>query len=426
VLEIFPCKNIDASIQLPGSKYIANRVLPLCAMASGPSVLSNIVDNDDIQAAIAGLRALGYCLELDGNTLIIQPRTKRLGKGVAIDTFHSGTFSRFVTAIAATENCPITINCSDKMATRPMKELFESLRTLGVNIDSPNNKLPAIINGPITSNHCQLDAGRSSQFLSALLMVGGLQDDGLKIELVGEQVSNSYVEMTLHWMERMGVSVERSNRAGTPIITIQGAQKYQGLETVIPGDAVSASYFMGLVGIAGGRVKIGAFDFDSLQGESKFYQVLEKMGMSFEKSESDLVAIGDGNLKAVDVDMSEMPDVVQTLAVMASFAEGTTLIRNVAHLAYKESNRIEDTATELIKAGIEVKYGDDFLQITGGKPVATEIETYDDHRMAMSMALLGINTPGIRIKKHLVVNKSFPNYWSMMASCGLQSKVCQI
>lgn len=417
MLKITPTSKVDAFVQLPGSKYIANRLIPLCALAATPSVLSNIVDNDDIHAAISGLKALGYQLTLHQSRLEINPREKLLDRSASLNTGHSGTFSRFVTAIAALETMPVNIECSQKMATRPMNELFKALLELGVTVNSPNHKLPATIIGPIISAKCHLDAGRSSQFLSALLMIAPVLPQGLDIRLIGSQVSSSYVDMTLYWMKQMGVEVNRMKDS----IKISGGQSYRGLSADIAGDAVSASYFMGLVGIAGGRIEIGSFDHHSLQGESKFYTLLEKMGMSFKKTETSIIVSGNGELKAIDVDMSEMPDVVQTLAVMACFASGTTRITNIAHLAYKESNRIKDTATELKKTGITVEFGDDFLQIEGGEPQAATIETYDDHRMAMSMALLGAKAEGINILDHKVVNKSFPNYWEKMRQCGLNS-----
>ena len=418
MLEIIPSTDVDATVQLPGSKYIANRLIPMCALASTASKLTNIVDNDDIQAAIAGLSALDYQLELEDGCLDIQPRKEALSKAASMNTAHSGTFSRFVVAIAALESVEVTVNCSEKMATRPMKELFSALSSLGVSIQSNHQKLPAVITGPIIQKHCELDAGRSSQFLSALLIVAPLTEHGLDIRLIGNQVSNSYVDMTRHWMSLMGIDIHQKDKH----LIIESGQSYQGISVNVPGDAVSASYFMGLVAIAKGKICIKSFDHDSLQGESKFYQVLEKMGMRFEKGTDDIIAICDSQLKGIEVDMGEMPDVVQTLAVIASFAKGKTKITNIAHLAYKESNRIKDTATELTKAGVDVEFGEDYLMIEGGKPTSAVIETYDDHRMAMSMALLGAKTAGIRIKDPKVVNKSFPNYWKLVAQCGLNSQ----
>jgi len=420
VLEIQPTSGLTASqIRLPGSKYIANRVLPLCAMAETASRLTNVVSNKDIEAAIEGLNGLGYQLKLEADHLLITPRKTKPTTSVTINTSHSGTFSRFISAIAALESVDVRINCSDKMATRPMRELFDSLQQLGISVDSPNGRLPATVKGPITNSVCQLDASRSSQFVSALLMVAPLTELGIEIQLQGKGVSNSYVEMTLDWMRKMGVVIDKTMRG----YRVKGGQVYQGIKAELPGDAVSASYFMGLVGIVGGQLRIQSFDFASKQGESKFYKVLETMGMSFERDQEDLIVSCEQGLNAIEVDMSEMPDVVQTLAVMASYANGTTRINNIGHLAFKESNRIKDTACELRKAGIDVEDGADYLVIHGGQPKAAQIETYDDHRMAMSMGLLGAKTAGIKIIDHHVVAKSFPSYWQLMESCGLSSKL---
>ncbi|MDQ7051179.1 MAG: 3-phosphoshikimate 1-carboxyvinyltransferase [Enterobacterales bacterium] len=419
VLEIQPTSGLTASqIRLPGSKYIANRVLPLCAMAVSPSRLTNVVSNNDIKAAIEGLSGLGYQLKLESDHLVIQPRASKPDSQVCIDTAHSGTFSRFVTAIAALETVDVRISCSDKMATRPMRELFDSLQQLGVSIESPNGRLPAVIKGPIANSVCQLDSRRSSQYVSALLMVAPLTELGIEIQMPSKGVSNSYIEMTLDWMRKLGISIDKTMRG----YRVKGGQSYQGITAELPGDAVSASYFMGLVGIVGGQLRIQSFDFASKQGEAKFYHLLEKMGMSFKRDNQDLIVSCEQGLKSIEVDMSEMPDVVQTLAVMASYAEGTTRINNIGHLAFKESNRIKDTACELRKAGIQVEDGEDYLVIQGGQPKGATIETYDDHRMAMSMGLLGAKTSGIRIIDPDVVAKSFPSYWQLMASCGLLSK----
>jgi len=409
------------SIRLPGSKYIANRLLPMCALASTNSALSNIVDNDDIKASTQGLLALGYQLKYKNNTLNVSPRlTKDISiNPISLNTKHSGTFSRFVTAIAALESVPVEIYCSAKMATRPMKELFDALRELGVDIESENDRLPAIVKGAIKTNACKIDASRSSQYLSALLIIAPLLEKGLTITLIGKQVSNAYVDMTIDLMSRMGVNVVRSENQ----ISVATGQKYFGIEYCVPCDPVSSSYFMGFTAISGQTIRIEAFDHHSIQGEAQFYKVLEKMGVQFEMDDTSLTIISNGDLKGIEVDMGEMPDVVQTLAVIASYATGKTLIKNIAHLAFKESDRIKDTATELQKAGIKVEVGDDYLLIEGGQPIATEIETYDDHRMAMSMALLGTKTDGIVIKDANVVNKSFPSYWNLLAQVGLQSKV---
>jgi 3-phosphoshikimate 1-carboxyvinyltransferase len=417
VKEIIPCKAIKADVLLPGSKYIANRLVPMCALADGESTLHNVVQNDDINAVIEGLNNLGYRLTLNSSTLQIKPKVTELAHAVSLNTHHSGTFSRFVTAIAALESVSVFIDCSEKMATRPMTEIFETLGSLGVTINTANDCLPARIKGPILNSNCQIDASRSSQFLSALLIIAPVLSKGLTIQVNSEQVSSSYVDMTLYWMAKLGVNASRDDSS----FKIGREQSYQGRELTIPGDVVSASYFMGLVAIAGGHLTIREFDFDSVQGEVDFYKVLEKMGVKFERAGNDLVISSTGRLSAVEVDMGEMPDVVQTLAVVACYATGKTRITNIEHLAYKESNRIIDTANEIAKTGIVVNYGKDFIEVEGGKPKAATINTYEDHRMAMSMALLGSKTAGVKILDADVVTKSFPDYWRLMSQVGLES-----
>ncbi|WP_196138316.1 3-phosphoshikimate 1-carboxyvinyltransferase [Aliikangiella sp. G2MR2-5] len=419
---IQPTNQIDAQIKLPGSKYVANRLVPLCALASSRSQLTNLVENDDINHAIDGLGQLGYQFNRIEGGLEVLPRSQALAEAATIYTAHSGTFSRFVAAIAALETVPVTINCSEKMATRPMQELFETLRALSVDVDSPNECLPAIITGSLKGAQCRLDASRSSQYLSALLIVAPFLKDGLIIELEGELVSRAYVDMTIQLMSKMGVEVIEEGHC----FIVKPGQVYQGIDYDIPCDPVSSTYFMGAAAIASGRIKIKDFDFDSTQGEARFYQVLEKMGVKVSKNNDALVIQSNGVLNGVEVDMGGMPDAVQTLAVVACFAEGKTRINNIAHLAYKESNRIEDTATELRKVGVTVNSGLDFLEIEGlGRETellkGAKIETHEDHRMAMSMALLGIKIPEIEVLNAEVVAKSFPTFWKAMESIGVNS-----
>jgi 3-phosphoshikimate 1-carboxyvinyltransferase len=418
IREIVPTQKINAKIRLPGSKYIANRLLPLCALAKSKSLLTNIVDNDDINTAIAGLTSLGYQFKKELHGLSIIPRKDKLCQPVGIYAAHSGTFSRFVSAMASLEKVPVTINCSNKMATRPMVEMFDSLKQLAVNIQSSNDCLPATFKGPMIGTECQLNASRSSQYLSALLIVAPMLPNGLTVKLSAELVSRAYVDMTIKLMSKMSVQVKQNDNR----FIVRAGQSYQGINYDIPCDPVSSTYFMAAAVISGGQITINGFDFDSVQGESQFYKVLEKMGVKALIREHDLTIIANQQLNAIEIDMSEMPDAVQTLAVIACFASGSTRITNIKHLAYKESNRIEDTAHELRKTGIKVETGEDYMLIHGGNPLGAEISTHEDHRMAMSMALLGIKTPGIKIIDPQVVEKSFPDYWEYLSKVGIESR----
>lgn len=420
--EIFPLESIHSSICLPGSKYIANRLIPMCALAQTPSRLTNVVDNHDINTAISGLKNLGYQLTRENNRLTILPRKQALSAGSMnttrkINSGDSGTFSRFISAIAALESYAVQIDCSTKMASRPMQEIFAALAMLKVKIDSLNQCLPATIRGTMQGDYCRLDASRSSQYLSALLIVAPLLENGLQIEITGEIASPAYIDMTIELMRKLNVEVIKKQKK-----FCIAKQAYQGIDYQIPGDPMSASYFMAAAAIAGGEITIQNFDFDCLQGEAKFFQVLEKMGVVVSRSQNDLMVNSQGDLTAIEIDMHQMPDAVQTLAAVACFAKGVTKIYNIENLAYKESNRIKDTAREIAKTGIQVQTSKDLLIIHGGKPQAAAIDTYDDHRMAMSMALLGIKVPGITIRQAQVVNKSFPTFWDCLSSIGVKNK----
>ncbi|MDH5629748.1 MAG: 3-phosphoshikimate 1-carboxyvinyltransferase [Gammaproteobacteria bacterium] len=406
-------------VDLPGSKYIANRILPMAALAQTPSSISNIVDNDDINIAIKGLSALGYQFEQNNDVIKVTPRENPLSAPCSLNTGHSGTFSRFITAIAAIESQDVTINCSEKMATRPMKPLFDVLRQMSADISSDNERLPATITGGLRGGEFEVDASQSSQYLSALLIVAPLLKEDTVFKIAGEVVSKNYVDMTLNLQNKMGIIIEQ----GDNHYIIRGGQTYQGIEYAIPADPVSSSYMMAYAVIAKQKVRIKNYDFDSVQGEAQFYQVLEQMGVGVSREANDLLIDGRCNLYGVEVELSNMPDVAQTLAVIACFADGVTKITNVEHLAYKESNRIVDTAEELRKTGIQVEYGSDYLTVYGGNPKGATLDTHDDHRMAMSLALLGIKVEGIIINNAEVVSKSFPTYWDLLETVGIGSKI---
>lgn len=421
---IIPVSDLKGEVLLSGSKYLANRWVVLAALAEQPVTLNNVVNNDDISAAVAGLNQLGYHLTRSDTTqLRSEPRASGLVQDTRVFTHHSGTFSRFVSALAALEKVSVTIAGSDKMNTRPMADLFRALRQLGVKISANGNRLPAIIHGPIKEFNCVIDGSVSSQYISALLLIAPKLAQDFSLTLTGKAVSTQYIDMTLDLMAKLNVAVTQQGRT----YRISAEQNYSGGEFTIAPDPVSSSYFLAAPAIAGGQVTLQQYDFDSLQGEAKFYQVLKQMGCELTRNGDALtLARHNASLQAVDVDMGDMPDVVQTLAVVACFAEGTTVMRNIAHLAFKESDRIKDTARELQRVGAQVEFGSDYLAVTGGGSLkGAIIETYDDHRMAMSMALLGTKVDNITINHAEVVAKSFPDYFDKLASIGIHSQMSQ-
>jgi len=410
-----PISGIAGEIQLAGSKYIANRQLITAALAQTPSHLRNVVINDDINATINCLNALGYRLQRQGELVMIRPRSAPCARETTLDTQHSGTLSRFICALAARESVPVRIECSKKMATRPMAPLFAALRQLGVTVNSDNERLPATIIGPVKGKRCRIDASKSSQFVSALILLGASLPDGLTIELQGELVSSAYLLMTMDILAEHGVRVKQQ---GSQIL-VKPNRALRGVDKVIPADPVSASYFMAIPAIVGGSILIRNFDFEGRQGEVGFVEILRRMGLFAERRGEDLYLHRTQTLSGIEVDLGEMPDVVQTLAAIACFAKTPTYISNIAHLAYKESDRIADTAKELRKAGLRVENDAQSLRIYPGQPQPCILDSHDDHRMAMSLALLGLKAEDIFIDNAMVVSKSFPDYWQRLQQLGI-------
>ncbi len=427
------CHSASQSIQeprrisLPGSKYIANRLVIIAALSQQASVLHNVPLNNDINTAIVGLRELGVSIRIQGNSLYFDSGIRLSGTEQAnVYTSASGTFSRFITAVAALVDYPVTVTADAKMSTRPMADLFQALEQLGVSIQSEHQKLPCVVSGAVTVNQVKVAGNISSQYISALMMIGPVLANGLTIKLSGDLVSEPYIQLTQQLMQNAGVSVEWSGN----LIKIAGDQCYQLAEYTIAPDPVSASYFMAFAQLSQQPCLIEHFDSQCVQGETKFYQVLQKLGMKFSnKAEGLLVTPSQSKLTGGHFDMGAMPDVVQTLAVLATQAGEPIVMENIAHLAFKESNRIEDTATELRKLGVSVETSKDSLKvfpcldISGVEQV---IETHDDHRMAMSMALLTLVTGQLTINHAQVVAKSFPDYWEYLQQLGVTVKSNQV
>ena len=416
-----PATVSDKTISLPGSKYIANRLLILAALTESECQFDNVPVNDDIQTAQAGLSQLGAQFEMKDGTI-----TSRGIQGLPVSdetvyTSHSGTFSRFVVAVAALSEDWVSLNGSAKMNSRPMADLFAALRAAGVAIESTeNDTLPARIKGQISTDKIIISGAISSQYISALLLVAAKLPNGLTIELTSEPVSKPYLSMTIDLLSTFGIQVEVSDDYRT--FNIAGGQTYQATKLSVPTDPSSASYFLAYAAINGCEICLQNYQPEtSLQGEAKFTEVLEQMGCKVWLDDDGYHCQGPEQLKGVTVDMGDMPDVVQTLAVVAAFAVGQTHITNIENLAYKESNRIEDTATELRKTGLVVETTADTMTITPTELHGAHFNTYDDHRMAMSLGLLGCKLSGITMSDSDVVSKSFPTYWQYMKQLGLET-----
>jgi 3-phosphoshikimate 1-carboxyvinyltransferase len=345
----------------------------------------------------------------------------KLTKQADIYTSHSGTFSRFIVAVCALFDDWITLNGSDKMNSRPMADMLVALREAGVQVEATSREtLPLSIKGPISSESIQISGAVSSQYISALLLIGARLPQGLRIELTTEPVSKPYLAMTVDLLSQFGIKIMVSEDYRS--FAIAPGQKYQAVSIQIPTDPSSASYFFAYAAISGTHMCLANYEpATSLQGEARFTEVLEKMGCKVWQDDMGFHCQGPEQLQGVTMDMGDMPDVVQTLAVVAAFAEGETHITNIENLAFKESNRIEDTATELRKTGLGVLTSKDSMTIQPAELRPATFDTYDDHRMAMSLGLLASRVRGIRMREPGVVSKSFPDYWRYLAKLGFNT-----
>jgi 3-phosphoshikimate 1-carboxyvinyltransferase len=325
---------------------------------------------------------------------------------------NSGTSMRLLIALAALGKGVGIFFGTPRMHQRPIQDLLAGLGQLGIAaVSTSGNGCPPveIRGGGVQGGKVALDCSLSSQYLSALLLIAPYTRNGLEIEVTKGPVSRPYVDMTVDIMQRFGVTV---NRSGYRHFAIDGNQVYRAGTYAVEPDCSQAGYFWAAAAVTGRRVKVLGTDENSCQGDVRLAEVLKAMGCRVDH-DADGIAVTGGRLAGIEVDMADMPDTVPTLAVVAAFADGVTRIRNVAHLREKESDRLAAVAAELSRMGIAAVCTDTGLTIEGGRPRGAEIETYNDHRMAMSFAVAGLQVPGVRIRGEGCVEKSFPEFWSV-------------
>jgi 3-phosphoshikimate 1-carboxyvinyltransferase len=414
VKEIKPCQQVQAVLTLPGSKSYTHRALMAAGLAAGESVLINALAAEDTQLTARALAQLGAGIDWQGTTVRVTGQNGHW-RPVAEPIYlgNSGTSMRFLTALVALGEGEYLLTGTQRLCRRPLGELLTALGEIGVRTvcEKDDGCPPVRVTGGLTGGQTHLSGGTSSQYLSALLFIGPLAPQGLEIQVTGELVSRPYVDLTLEVLGDFGISYYRE---GYRYFQLPGGQVYQPQEYQIEADASSASYFWAAAALTGGRVTITNLNLSSSQGDAAFPTVLERLGCTIESTPAGLTVQG-GPLKGVEVNMAAMPDLVPTLAVLAAFAQGDTVITGVAHLRHKESDRLAAVATELTKLGIEARETDDGLVIRGGVPRGAVIHTYDDHRLAMSFAVAGLKAAGMRIADPDCVAKSFPDFWEFFA-----------
>ncbi len=418
---VTPCGPVTGDADLPGSKSLTNRYLICAALADGQSTLAAASLSDDVRAMIAGLRQLGIAIEVQEQQRLVSVtgcRGSLPADEARLDAGHAGTTMRFLTALAAAGYGRFTIDGSARMRQRPIGPLVQALETLGANIDyaadagfPPLNILARGLRGGAVV----FTTPPSSQYISALLMVAPYARQDVMLRIEGDTVSQPYVEMTLDVMRSMGV--EAVGHEGRRFI-VPALQRYAGGRFTIEPDASAATYFAAAAAITGGRVRIPGLSSRSRQGDVGFVDVLAQMGCSVTDHGNAIEVAGPppGELVGVDVDLNDMPDTAQTLAVAGLFARGPTTIRNVANLRIKETDRLAALDAELRRVGAQVDLRPDGLTVHPPDALKdVEIDTYDDHRMAMSFALIGLAGPGVTIRDADCVSKSFPGFFEVIA-----------
>jgi len=402
------------TVTIPGSKSITHRALIAGGLAEGETILRNDLQCEDTFHTAQALKAIGVKMVRDGDHLImegigekgpVQPFEKAVYLG------NSGTSFRLLLPVLALAKGSFLVTGTPRMRERPMGPLVEALSQLGVTIGS-NKGLPPVRIGSngISGGSVMLPGDASSQFLSALLLSGPYAQKDVEVTVSGDLVSKPYVDVTVDVMASFGVRIKRDGYAK---FAISAGQRYEPRDYPVLGDVSSASYFWAGAAITGRTVTTQNIHPHGRQGDIRLLEVLEEMGCRVNR-ESDRVTVSGGDLKGVNVDMGAMPDMVPTLAAAALFARGKTTIRNVAHLRFKESDRLSAVAREWAKLGGRVDELEDALIIHGNEPLhEARVDPHDDHRLAMSLAVIGLRLQGIRIQNPGCVGKSFPRFWEL-------------
>jgi 3-phosphoshikimate 1-carboxyvinyltransferase len=414
-LELKPMRRAAGTVRLPGSKSISNRVLLLAALASGETEIGGLLDAEDTRVMREALSRLGivfsnHRIQGAGGPFPVKKADLFLG--------NAGTALRPLAAALAFSSGEYRVSGVPRMHERPIGDLVDALRGIGARIDYAGSEgfPPLEIHpGKISGESVRVRGDVSSQFLTALLMALPLTGKPSRVEVQGELISKSYVEITLNVMRRFGIEVKRS---GWRYFEVPSRSYLGPGKILVEGDASSASYFLAAGAIGGGPVRVEGVGRDSIQGDVRFTEVLERMGARVSLSE-DAVEVSNPQkkLKAIDLDLNHIPDAAMTAAVMALFADGRSTLRNIASWRVKETDRLAAMANELRKLGAGVEEGPDFLKIAPGPLKAgVAIDTYDDHRMAMSFSLVALGGVPVTINDPGCVAKTFPDYFKAFES----------
>ena len=421
-LEIQPLNApVDADVVVPGSKSITNRALLIAALATGETHLTHALFSDDTHFMAQSLRDLGIAVVEDekAKTFTIQGAGGQIPNTEAkLHIGNSGTAARFLTAFLGLGNGTYVVDGIDRMRERPIKDLLDGLRPLGVTTqcEGKDAECPPVmvIGSGIAGGHTTMAGENSSQYFTAIMQVAAYAQQDVTIQVQGDLVSKPYIDLTVAVMRDFGIEVINHDYQS---FSIQAGQRYQSRTYEIEPDASNASYFFAAAALTGGRVKVDRLTAHLAQGDIGFVDILAKMGCQVRKDATGIEIYGPEKLSGVDIDMNGMSDVAQTLCAIAPFATEPVTVRNVANMRIKETDRIAALETEIKKLGIDIKtWNDGFTVYPTDDIQPATLDTYDDHRMAMSLSLIGLRKPGVVINDPGCVNKTFPTYFNVLES----------
>ena len=406
---------LDGCVRVPGSRSIANRALVCAALAAGRSRLRGASESDDTAAMREGLRALGVAIATEDGSWSVEGCGGKLpARGAAVDARASGTTARFLTAAATLAAGSTVVDGTPRMRERPIEDLAAALRALGAPVEVlGRGGCPPVrvAGGGLPGGRARIDARRSSQYVSGILLAAPCAARDVELEFAhGAAVSRAFLELTAEVMRAFGAEIALAS-GGARV----RARPYEARDYAVEPDAQSAVYPLAAAAIAGGRVLVPEIPPVSRQTDLRVLEVLERMGCRVARTREGIELYGPvAGLRAIDVDMNEIPDAVLALAVVALFADGPSTIRNIAHLRIKESDRLAALESELRKLGARAHAGADSLRIEPGPLRGARIATYDDHRMAMAFALAGLRVPGVEIEDPECVAKTWPGFFEAL------------
>ena len=407
----------DLVLRVPGSKSITNRALVAAALADGESRLSGVLVADDTLAMVEALRSLEVSVELDaaaGTAVVVGTGGRFPARATTLDARQSGTTARFLAPLLALGPGPFRLDGSAQLRARPMGPTFDALTSLGARVKpagDPGHLPVSFAGGGLRGGQVSVPGDVSSQFLSGLLLTGPVLAEGLVVHLTTDAVSRPYLDLTVATMRSFGAVVEVPDDR-TFAVAPGG---YRPATFEVEPDASAASYFFAAAAICGGRVRVEGLGRSTVQGDLGFVHVLERMGATVEVGDGWTEVTGTGSLRGVDADLRDLSDTAQTLAAVAVYADGPTRVTGVGAIRWKETDRIAAVVTELRRCGIDADEEADGFLVRPGTPRPTVVRTYEDHRMAMSFALLGLRVPGIAIEDPGCVAKTYPGYFADLA-----------